>query len=60
MNRRRQKIFKIWANALGPKSAENQKVADHVAWVRTFIFVTYFVTNCFIVAGVIRHWNDAF
>jgi len=60
MNRRRQKIFKIWANALGPKSAESQKVADHVAWVRTFIFVTYFVTNCFIVAGVIRHWNDAF
>ena len=59
MNRRRQRIFKIWANALGPKSADCQQTADHVAWVRTFIFVTYFVTNCFIVAGVIRHWNDA-
>jgi len=55
---KRRKLFRIWAHALGPKSAESNEVADRVAWVRTFIFVTYFVTNCFIVAGVIRHWND--
>lgn len=56
MNRR--KLFKIWANALGPKADECPKVSDRVAWIRTFIFVSYLVTNCFIVAGVIRHWND--
>jgi hypothetical protein len=33
-------------------------VADQVAILRTVIFTTYLVTNCFIVAGVIRHWND--
>jgi len=51
-------MFKIWANALGPKSSECKNISDTVAWVRTVIFVTYLVTNCFIVAGVIRHWND--
>lgn len=56
--RRRQRMFKIWANALGPKSSECKNISDTVAWVRTVIFVTYLVTNCFIVAGVIRHWND--
>jgi hypothetical protein len=56
--RRRQKVFKIWANALGPKAADYQRTADRVAWIRTVIFVTYLVTNCFIIAGVIRHWND--
>jgi hypothetical protein len=33
-------------------------VADRVAIVRTVIFATYLITNVFIVAGVIRHWND--
>jgi hypothetical protein len=33
-------------------------VADQVAAIRTIIFTTYLVTNCFIVAGVIRHWNE--
>lgn len=56
---RRRKAFKIWANALGPKAAECQKLSDRVAMVRTVIFITYLVTNCFIIAGVIRHWNDA-
>lgn len=58
--RRRQKAFKIWASALGPKADDCSEVSDRVAWVRTFIFVSYLVTNCFIVAGVIRHWNDVF
>jgi len=49
-------MFRVWANALGPKASDCIEHADRVAWVRTFIFVTYFVTNCFIVAGVIRHW----
>jgi hypothetical protein len=56
--RRRQKAFHIWAKALGDKSSNDKVVADKVALVRTFIFVSYLATNCFIVAGVIRHWND--
>ena len=33
-------------------------MADRVAIVRTIIFTTYLITNAFIVAGVVRHWND--
>lgn len=48
----------LWALALGEKAHKKDQVADKVAIVRTFIFTTYLITNCFIVAGVIRHWND--
>lgn len=43
---------------MGEKAHKKDAVADRVAIVRTIIFVTYFITNAFIVAGVVRHWND--
>ena len=30
---------------------------NHILVVRSVIFFTYLITNCFIVSGVIRHWN---
>ena len=51
--------WRLWSKALGEKASNCDHEADRVAIVRTIIFVTYFATNCFIVAGVIRHWNDA-
>ncbi len=53
-----KKIWRIWAKSLGEKASECNKESDRVALVRTIIFITYFVTNVFIVSGVIRHWND--
>ncbi len=50
-------MWRIWCYALGKKEGRNKKDADKIALLRTFILLTYFVTNCFIVAGVIRHWN---
>jgi hypothetical protein len=45
--------------ALGQKSHPNcSKTADTVAIIRTIIFATYLITNIFIVAGVVHHWND--
>jgi len=44
---------------LGEKAHNENKIADHIAIIRTTIFAMYFITNFFIVAGVIRHWNDA-
>lgn len=52
------KIWKLWAKSLGQKATDNDRESDIVAWVRTFILVTYVVTNAFIVDGVVRHWND--
>lgn len=52
------RMWQIWAKALGEKAHQNDRVADQVATIRTIIFATYLITNCFIVAGVIRHWNE--
>lgn len=49
-------MWRLWAKALGEKASRNDKEADRVALIRTIIVATYIVTNCFIVAGVIRHW----
>jgi hypothetical protein len=52
------RIWRLWAKALGQKASDSDSESDIVAWIRTLILVTYLVTNCFIVAGVVRHWND--
>jgi hypothetical protein len=52
------KLWRLWAKALGQKATDNDSEADKVAWIRTLILVAYLVTNCFIVAGVVRHWDD--
>ncbi len=53
-----KKMWRIWAKALGDKSGNTDSESDLIALVRTVIILTYLVTNCFIVAGVIRHWNN--
>ena len=53
-----KKVWRLWAKALGQKASKNDKESDHVAHIRTFIFLSYLVTNLFIVAGVLRHWNE--
>ena len=50
--------WKWFAMALGEKASKCDKESDIVARIRAFIFFTYLITNCFIVAGVVRHWND--
>ena len=55
-----KKLWRTWKYALGSFSDEKTKRYDNpVVIVRSIIFVTYLVTNCFIVAGVIRHWGDS-
>jgi hypothetical protein len=52
-------MWRVWAKSLGQKASKCDKESDMIALVRTIIFTTYLVTNIFIVAGVIRHWNDS-
>lgn len=47
------KIWRIWAKALGAKEGKNDREADTVACIRTFILVCYMVTNVDIVANAI-------
>lgn len=51
-------VWRLWAKAIGEKAHKRDNIADQVALIRTVIFGTYLITNCFIIAGVIRHWND--
>lgn len=51
--------WRWWAKALGEKASKCDRESDHIAVIRTVIFGTYLITNCFIIAGVIRHWNDS-
>ncbi len=51
-------MWKIWKYSLGSFSDEKtQRYDNYVALVRSIIFVSYLVTNCFIISGVIRHWD---
>ena len=52
------KIWRIWAKALGAKEGKNDREADIIAGIRTLILICYMVTNVAIVANAIRHWND--
>jgi hypothetical protein len=55
--RKRQKLWRIVAKALGPKAGKNEKEADIIAFVRLIILFSYMVTNGFIIANAIRHWE---
>jgi hypothetical protein len=50
-------MWRLWAKALGQKEGVTDSEADVVAAVRTAIVVLYIVTNLFIIAGIMRHWN---
>ena len=55
---KKKTAWRWWAKAIGEKASKCDKESDKIALIRTFIFATYLITNAFIVAGVIRHWND--
>lgn len=50
-----KRAFRLWAKALGPKEGSNQKEADAVALIRTCLWASYFVTNCFIVLSAMHN-----
>ncbi len=53
------KLWKIWKYSLGSFSdTKTENYDDWVAIIRTIIFISYLVTNIFIVSGVLRHWHD--
>ena len=58
MKRNLEQMWKLWCLALGEKASKKNNEADYVAIVRSIIFLTYLVTNIFIIAGVAKHWND--
>ena len=50
-------MWRLWAKALGQKEGVTDSEADVVAAIRTAIVALYIITNLFIIAGILRHWN---
>ena len=55
---KRKSIWRIWAKALGEKGSKCDRESDIIAMVRSFIFLTYLITNVAIVSNAVRHWNN--
>ncbi len=54
-----REFWKIWKYALGSFNDETTKKYDNwICAIRTIIMIQLVVTNCFIIGGNIRHWND--
>ena len=51
-------LWRVWAKALGEKASDCDRESDIVAIIRTFVFLTYLITNIAIVSTAVRHWND--
>lgn len=49
-------MLRLWFKALGAKDGSTNKEANTIAWIRTFIILSYFITNGTIIAGVIHQW----
>lgn len=54
-----KEILRVWKYSLGSFSdSKTERYDNWIASIRTVIFVSYMVTNSFIVAGVVRHWDN--
>jgi len=58
MKKNNKTIFRIIAKSLGEKSGKTDQEADQVAVVRLIMFLSILITNSFIVANALRHWNN--
>lgn len=52
----RNKLWKLWARALGEKASDDKREADMVAIIRSSLVLVNFITCFFIIANTIRHW----
>ena len=53
------KLWRVWKYALGSFNDRTTKKYDNwIAIIRSLVMFQLIVTNCFIIGGNIRHWND--
>jgi len=53
-----KKVWRIWCKTMGNKISDSDSEADAAAVIRTIFWVVNLVTCLFIIAGIIKHWND--
>jgi len=52
--KKRKTVFRLIAKSLGEKSGKDDKEADKIAIIRLFMFLSIFITNCFIIFNAVR------
>jgi len=57
MKKKKGFLYYIY-KALGEKSGKDNREADIIAVIRLLMFLSILITNSFIVANALRHWND--
>ena len=58
MKRKTRTIWRLIAKSLGEKSGKDDREADKIALIRLCMFLSVLITNGFIIANAIRHWDD--
>jgi len=54
-----RKFCRVWKYALGSFNDDTTHKYDNaICTLRTLMFLQLVLTNCFIIGGVIRHWNS--
>ena len=52
-------FWRVWKYALGSFNDRTTKKYDNwICIIRSLVMFQLIVTNCFIIGGNIRHWND--
>jgi hypothetical protein len=54
MKKKSKTLWRLIAKSLGEKSGKDNKEADKIAIIRLLMFLSVFITNSFIVFGVVR------
>lgn len=52
--KKRKTLWRLWAKSIGEKASKCDKESDKIAVIRTVIFLSYLITNSFIIYGVLR------
>ncbi len=52
--KKRKTFWRLLAKSLGEKASKCDKEADKVALIRLVMFLSIFITNCFIVFNAVR------
>jgi hypothetical protein len=50
----KKNMWRLIAKSLGEKSGKNNQEADRIALIRLSMFLSIFITNCFIVFNAVR------
>lgn len=54
MKKSSKTLFHLIALSLGEKTGKDDNEADKIAVIRILMFLSIFITNCFIVFGVLK------